>query len=543
MAKEIYFRDQARSKQIEGVNILADAVQVTLGPKGRNVMIDRPYGDPIFTKDGVTVARNIELKDKAHDMGVKMLKYVCSKTSDSAGDGTTTAAVLTRFILNAGIQGIAAGMNPIQIKKGIDLAAKQVDISLIKQARTISSISNNQEDILELVASISANGDQHIGQLVANAVKQVGARGTVSVTEGNSFDHELEFTDGLQFDQGYISPHFKTNEDSNSIEFDNPYILITDKTLTSLREIVPILEKIAKSGKPCLIIAENISGDALSGMVINNMRGTVRLAAVKAPGFGDSRKERLEDIAVLTGATLISSETTSYTLESIELSHMGSASKVKITKNNTTIISGSGSQQNINDRINLLELQINEAKNNFDRDKLRERLAGLSGGVALIKVGASTEAEMKEIKDRVEDALNATKAALEEGVVPGGGVALLQAISSLAQLKAVNAEQQFGIDLVKKSLTAPLTQIIINAGGEPGVVINKISESDNPAYGYDALNNQYGDLWEIGIIDPVKVTRAAFRNAAGIASIMLTTECLICDSAEDKKDTNVAPMY
>jgi chaperonin GroEL len=529
MSKKLSFGDKARALQLQGVNIIADAVKVTLGPKGRNVVIEKQYGDPIMTKDGVTVAKEIELSCRFENVGAQMIKQVASKTADIAGDGTTTAAVLAQAILTIGMRGVAAGMSPVQMKKGIDLATEKVLQEIKNQAIPCNLLSS-----IKQVATISANNDEEIGHIICEAVSKVGVKGTISVSDGQGFSNELEIVEGMQFDNGYLSPHFITNSENTSIELENAYILATDKKITTIRDLVPVLEAVSKSGSPILIIADTVEGEALSTLIINNLRGNLKAVAVKAPGFGDRRKEMLEDIAILTGATMIS-EDLGMKLNKVTIEHLGKAGKIKVRKDTTTIIRGQGIKEAIHERVSLIEKQLEETSSQFDKDKLKERLSKLSDGVALIKVGAVTEMEMKEKKDRVEDALNATKAAIEEGVVPGGGISLIKTQSILDHLSTENADQAFGVSVIKAALEAPLAQIVRNAGGRPDVVISKVqAEMSDKQYGYNAANDTYGNMMEMGLIDPAKVTRCALQNAASIASLMLTTEVIIVQEVKEK---------
>lgn len=525
--KQVIFGHEAREKIVNGVNILANAVKVTLGPKGRNVVLERSFGSPIVTKDGVTVAKDIELKDKLENMGAQLLKEVASKTSGNAGDGTTTATVLAQAIVREGFKSVAAGFNPTDLKRGIDKAVKKI----ISEIKKLSKPTTTSKEIAQ-VGSISANADLDIGNIIAKAMDKVGREGVITVEDGKSLENELEIVEGMQFDRGYLSPYFINNQEKQVIILDNPYILLFDKKISNIRDLLPLLEQIAKTNKPLLIIAEDVEGEALATLVVNSIRGILKTAAVKAPGFGDRRKAMLEDIAILTGGIVIAEEV-GLTLEKASLVELGQAKKVEIGKENTIIIDGNGEISSINNRIKQLRLQIEEATSDYDKEKLQERVAKLAGGVALIKVGAATEVEMKEKKARVEDALHATRAAVEEGIVPGGGVALLRARSNIKNLKGENLDQEAGIKIVLRAIEEPLRQIVFNAGDEPGVVINKV-ELGTGNYGYNAANGTYGDLVKLGVLDPAKVTRSALQNAASIAGLILTTDALIADLLEDK---------
>jgi chaperonin GroEL len=505
---------------IEGVNILANAVKVTLGPKGRNVIISKTYGSPHITKDGVTVAREIELKDALQNMGAQMVKEVASKTADDAGDGTTTATVLAQAIVREGAKSVAAGMNPMDLKRGIDKATAAVVAELKK-----ISVPCDTTAAIEQVGTISANSDNEIGKIIADAMEKVGREGVITVEDGKSLAMELEVVEGMQFDRGYLSPYFINQGDKQEVHLDEPYILIYEKKISSIKEILPVLEQVAKAGRPLFIIAEDLEGEALATLVVNNMRGTIKVAAVKAPGFGDRRKEMLKDIAILTGGEVISEEV-GMKLEDTKLEQLGQAGRVEISKDNTIVIDGKGSPENITARVTTIRTQIESATSDYDKEKLQERLAKLSGGVAVIKVGAATEVEMKEKKDRVDDALHATKAAVEEGIVAGGGVALVRAKSSIVNLKGDNADQDAGIAIVLRSIEEPLRQIVQNAGVEASVVVNEIIKGVGN-YGFNAANDTYGDMLEMGVVDPTKVTRCALQNAAGVAGLLLTTDCAI----------------
>ncbi|WP_168407817.1 chaperonin GroEL [Acinetobacter indicus] len=526
-AKDVKFGDSARSKMIAGVNILADAVKVTLGPKGRNVVIDRSFGAPHITKDGVSVAKEITLKDKFENMGAQLVREVSSKTNDIAGDGTTTATVLAQAILNEGIKSVTAGMNPMDLKRGIDLAVKTV-VENIKQTSKPASDSK----AIEQVGSISANSDTTVGALIAQAMEKVGKEGVITVEEGSGFEDSLDVVEGMQFDRGYISPYFANKQDTLTAELENPYILLVDKKISNIRELITVLEAVAKTGKPLLIIAEDVEGEALATLVVNNMRGIIKVCAVKAPGFGDRRKAMLQDIAILTGGTVISEEI-GMQLDQTSLEHLGTAHKVTVSKENTVIVDGAGDANQISERVQQIRAQIEESTSEYDKEKLQERVAKLAGGVAVIKIGAATEVEMKEKKDRVDDALHATRAAVEEGVVAGGGVALVRAASALDGLTGANDDQNVGINILRRAIEAPLRQIVANAGDEPSVVINAVKNGEGN-YGYNAATGEYGDMLEMGILDPAKVTRSALEHAASVAGLMLTTECMITEIPEEK---------
>lgn len=530
MPKDIKFAEEARALQLEGALTIASAVRVTLGPKGRNVVIEKTYGAPIITKDGVTVAKEIELKNKFSNIGAQLIKEVASKTADIAGDGTTTATVLAHSMLSHGVRGVAAGMNPMDIKRGLLQAADAAVAAL----HDISKPCHDPLSI-EQVATISANSDVKIGKIIAEAVQRVGSRGTVTVLDGQGFENELEVVEGMRFDRGYVSPHFAANQESGQVEFDQPLILVADKKISNIRELLPILEAVAKSGHPLVIIAENLEGEALTTLILNHLRGTLKVVAVKSPGFGERRKEVLEDIAILTGATVVSEEL-GLTLESLNIEHLGSAKRVQVKKDDTTIINGAGDKLKIEKRVRQIQRQIEEASSSYDKEKLQERLAKLSDGVAVIRVGAFTEIEMKEKKERIDDALHATRAAIEEGVVPGGGVALIRAQNAVRKLKGENADQDFGISLLANALEEPLRQIVKNAGGEGEVIVHHVRENQNTNFGYNAATEKYGDMFEMGIIDPTKVTRSALQNAASIASLMITTEAMIVSLPEEKSD-------
>ena len=521
-AKEFKFGLDARDQIAIGVNLLADAVKVTLGPKGRNVVIDRSFGAPIITKDGVTVAKEIEIKDKFQNMGAQMVKEVASKTADIAGDGTTTATVLAQAIVREGMKCVTTGMNPMDLKRGIDFATA----ALVAELKKIAKPCTTSKEIAQ-VGSISANSDQAIGDIIATAMEKVGKEGVITVEDGSGLNNELAVVEGMQFDRGYLSPYFINNAEKQIALMDNPYILLCDKKISSIRDLLPLLEQVAKSSRPLLIIAEDVDGEALATLVVNNMRGILKTVAVKAPGFGDRRKAMLEDIAVLTGGTVIAEEI-GLSLEKATLELLGQAKRVEIGKENTIVIDGLGDKDAIKARVEQIRAQIAESTSDYDREKLQERVAKLAGGVAVIKVGAATEVEMKEKKARVEDALHATRAAVEEGVVAGGGIALLRARSSLITLKGHNSDQDAGIKIVLKAIEAPLRQIVYNCGDEPSVIVNKVLDGKG-AYGYNASNGEFGDLIEMGVLDPAKVTRTALQNAASIAGLMLTTECMIAE--------------
>jgi chaperonin GroEL len=527
MAKQITFNLEARDAMKRGVDALANAVKVTLGPKGRNIIIDKKFGAPSITKDGVTVAKEIELEDTVENMGAQLLKEVASKTADIAGDGTTTATVLAQAIITTGLKNVAAGANPMDLKKGIDKAVEQVVENLKKQSQQVG------DDIkkIEQVATVSANNDASIGKLIANAMEKVKKEGVITVEEAKGTDTEVKIVEGMQFDRGYISPYFVTNADKMEAVLENPFILIYDKKVSNMKELLPILEKAVQTGRPMLIIAEDVDGEALATLVVNKIRGSLKIAAVKAPGFGDRRKAMLEDIAILTGGTLISEER-GYKLENADLSYLGTAEKVQIDKDNTTIVNGSGTKEDITARVNQIKAQIETTTSDYDKEKLQERLAKLAGGVAVLYVGAATEVEMKEKKDRVDDALHATRAAVEEGIVAGGGVAYIRAIESLDTLKGENEDENTGIAIVKRAIEEPLRQIVTNAGGEGSVVVNKVKEG-KADFGYNARTDKYENMLAAGVIDPTKVSRVALENAASIASMLLTTECVLADIKEE----------
>ena len=525
-AKEVRFSDDARAKMLAGVNVLANAVKVTLGPKGRHVVLDKSFGAPTITKDGVSVAKEIELADKFENMGAQMVKEVASKANDEAGDGTTTATVLAQAIVTEGLKSVAAGMNPMDLKRGIDKAV----IAAVAALKDLSVPCADNKAIAQ-VGTISANSDLEVGELIAEAMEKVGKEGVITVEEGQALQNELEVVEGMQFDRGYLSPYFMNNQENGTVELDNPFILLVDKKVTNIREMLPTLEAVAKASKPLLLIAEDVEGEALATLVVNNMRGIVKVAAVKAPGFGDRRKAMLQDIATLTGGTVISEEI-GLELEKVTLEDLGTAKRVVVNKDNTIIVDGAGEEDAIRGRISQIRAQIEESTSDYDKEKLQERLAKLAGGVAVIKVGAATEVEMKEKKARVEDALHATRAAVEEGVVAGGGVALVRAASKVAELTGDNEDQTHGIKLLLRAMEAPMRQIAANAGAEASVVTNEVKNgSDN--YGYNAGNDTYGDMIEMGILDPTKVTRSALQFAASIASLMITTEAMITDAPQD----------
>lgn len=535
-AKEVRFAEDARKRILRGVDIMANAVKVTLGPKGRSVMLDKSFGAPRITKDGVTVAKEIELVDKFENLGAGMLREVAVKTSDVAGDGTTTATVLAQAIAREGMKSVAAGMNPMDLRRGIDLAVAAVVEALQAQSQKIKS-----DDEIRQVGSISANGDAEIGDILAKAMEKVGKDGAITIEEAKSIETELETVDGMQFDRGYLSPYFITNTEKMEVTLEDVYVLVHEKKLSNIQTLLPVLEKVAKTGSPLLIIAEDVEGDALATLVVNKLRGGLKVAAVKAPGFGDRRKEMLQDIAVVTGATSIS-EDLGVKLENVELDSLGRAKKVLITKDDTTIVDGAGEKSEITSRITQLRKQIEDTTSDYDREKLQERLAKLTGGVAIVRVGGATEVEVKERKDRVDDALHATRAAAEEGVVPGGGVALLRAQRVLAKLKPANDDQRHGVEIVRKALAAPLRQIVANAGGEPSIVVGKIVDKDQDNWGYDAQQDRYCDMFEAGIIDPTKVVRLALQDAASIAGLIMTTEAGIVEKP-NKSSAPAMPDY
>ena len=533
-AKEVKFSVDARDRMLHGIDILAHAVRVTLGPKGRNVVLDKSFGAPRITKDGVTVAKEIELEDKFENMGAQMVREVASKTSDQAGDGTTTATVLAHAIVKEGTKGVAAGMNPMDLKRGVDLAVNAIVEDLRKHSKAVTS----NEEIAQ-VGTISANGDSEIGRFLAEAMKKVGNEGVITVEEAKSLETELEVVEGMQFDRGYISPYFITNADKMRAEMEDPYLLIYEKKLSALNELLPLLESVVQTSKPLLIIAEDVEGEALATLVVNKLRGGLKVAAVKAPGFGDRRKAMLQDIAVLTGGTAIS-EDLGIKLENVKLDMLGRAKKVMIDKENTTIVSGAGKKADIQARIAQIKAQIEETTSDYDREKLQERLAKLAGGVAVIRVGGATEVEVKERKDRVDDAMHATRAAVEEGILPGGGVALLRAVELLKRVRTTNEDQKHGVEIVKKAITWPARQIAINSGEDGSVVVGKILEHDTYAYGFDAQTGEFGNMVTKGIIDPTKVVRIALQDGASIAGLLITTEAMVAE--KPKKETPMPAM-
>ncbi|MEN0043519.1 MAG: chaperonin GroEL [Pseudomonadota bacterium] len=525
-AKEVRFGDDARHKMFAGVNTLANAVKVTLGPKGRNVVLDKSFGAPTVTKDGVSVAKEIELEDKFENMGAQMVKEVASQTSDVAGDGTTTATVLAQAILREGLKAVAAGMNPMDLKRGIDKAAGK----LVGELQGLSRPCEDDSAIAQ-VGTISANSDAEIGTIIAEAMQKVGKEGVITVEEGSGLDNELDVVEGMQFDRGYLSPYFINNQASQAAELENPFILLFDKKISNIRDLLPLLEGVAKAGRPLVIIAEDVDGEALATLVVNNIRGIVKVAAVKAPGFGDRRKAMLQDIAILTGGQVISEEV-GLSLEKATLEDLGEAKKVQISKENSTIIDGAGQANDIKGRVDQINREIEESSSDYDREKLQERVAKLAGGVAVIKVGAATEVEMKEKKARVEDALHATRAAVEEGVVPGGGVALIRAVRSAGDFEGDNPDQNVGINILRRAVEEPLRQIVSNAGGDASVVLNAVADGEGN-YGYNAATGEYGDMIEAGILDPTKVTRFALQNAASVSGLLLTTEAMVADLPQD----------
>ncbi|MBS0216781.1 MAG: chaperonin GroEL [Proteobacteria bacterium] len=531
-AKDIRFGEDARSRMVRGVNVLANAVKATLGPKGRNVVLQKSFGAPTITKDGVSVAKEIELADAFENMGAQMVKEVASKTSDNAGDGTTTATVLAQALIREGMKGVAAGMNPMDLKRGIDKAVLAATEELKKMSKPTAD-----DKAIAQVGTISANSDESIGNIIADAMKKVGKEGVITVEEGSGLENELDVVEGMQFDRGYLSPYFINNQQSMSAELDDPYILLHDKKISNVRDLLPVLEGVAKAGKPLLIVAEEVEGEALATLVVNTIRGIVKVCAVKAPGFGDRRKAMLEDMAILTGGTVISEEV-GLSLEKATIKDLGRAKKVQVSKENTTIIDGAGETSGIEARIKQIKAQIEETSSDYDREKLQERVAKLAGGVAVIKVGASTEIEMKEKKARVEDALHATRAAVEEGIVPGGGVALVRALSIIKGLKGINEDQNHGIEIALRAMEAPLREIVTNAGEEPSVVLNRVKEGSGN-FGYNAATGEFVDMVEAGILDPTKVTRTALQNAASIAGLMITTEAMVAEAP--KKDEPAMP--
>jgi chaperonin GroEL len=525
-AKEVKFGDKARQEMLKGVNVLANAVKVTLGPKGRNVVLDKAFGAPTITKDGVSVAKEIELEDKFQNMGAQMVKEVSSQTSDVAGDGTTTATVLAQAMVREGVKAVSAGMNPMDLKRGIDKAV----IAAVAELKNMSKPCADNKAIAQ-VGTISANSDDSIGNIIAEAMDKVGKEGVITVEEGSGFDNELDVVEGMQFDRGYLSPYFVNKQDTMTAELEDPFVLLYDKKVSNIRELLPVLEGVAKSSKPLLIVAEDVEGEALATLVVNSMRGIVKVCAVKAPGFGDRRKAMLQDIAILTGGTVISEEV-GLSLEKASLEDLGRAKRITVSKENTTVVDGAGSSDEIKGRIEQIKVQIEESTSDYDKEKLQERVAKLAGGVAVIKVGAATEVEMKEKKARVEDALHATRAAVEEGVVPGGGTALVRAINAIAGLKGDNHDQDIGIALARRAMEEPLRQIVSNAGGEASVVLHNVIAGEG-SYGYNAANDTYGDMIEMGILDPTKVTRSALQNAASVSGLMITTEAMVADLPKD----------
>ena len=533
-AKEIRFSDDARQKMFAGMTILTNAVKVTLGPKGRNVVIDKSFGAPTVTKDGVSVAKEIELEDNFENMGAQMVKEVASQTSDVAGDGTTTATILAHTIIREGLKSVAAGLNPMDLKRGIDKASVAIVDELEKQSKPCED-----ETAIAQVGSISANADPEIGEIISNAMQKVGKEGVITVEEGSGLANELDVVEGMQFDRGYLSPYFINNQESQAVELEDAVILLHDKKVSNIRDLLPILESVAKSGRPMLLVAEDVEGEALATLVVNNIRGIVKVAAVKAPGFGDRRKAMLQDIAILTGGQVISEEV-GLSLEKATIDDLGEAKKVLITKENTTLIDGAGRSEDIKGRVDQINAEIEESSSDYDKEKLQERVAKLSGGVAVIKVGAATEIEMKEKKARVEDALHATRAAVEEGVVPGGGVALLRAGAAIKKLVGDNDDQNVGISILRRATEEPLRQIVRNAGGDASVVLNKVAEGKGN-YGYDAAKGEYGDMIEAGILDPTKVTRFALQNASSIAGLLLTTEAMVAEAPKDEASGSGMP--
>jgi chaperonin GroEL len=527
-AKGVLFSEEARTRMLRGVNILADAVKVTLGPKGRNVILDRSFGAPTVTKDGVSVAKELELKDKYENMGAQMVKEVATKTSDVAGDGTTTATVLAQAMLREGLKSVAAGMNPMDLKRGIDKAVA----AAVEQLKKISRDCSDHKEIAQ-VGTISANSDESIGNVIAQAMEKVGKEGVITVEEGSGLENELDTVEGMQFDRGYLSPYFINKQETMSAELEEPYILIHDKKISNIREMLPVLEAVAKTGKPLMIVAEDVEGEALATLVVNNLRGILKVCAVKAPGFGDRRKAMLQDIAILTAGTAISEEL-GMSLEGVQLENLGQAKRIQITKENTTIIDGAGKKEDIEARVKQIRAQIEEATSDYDKEKMQERVAKLAGGVAVIKVGAATEVEMKEKKARVEDALHATRAAVEEGVVPGGGVALVRALNAMKDLKGDNHDQDIGIQIARRAMEEPLRQIAENAGVEGSVVFHKIAD-EKGNFGFNAASEEYGDLVKMGILDPTKVVRIALQNAASIAGLMITTEAMVAELPKEEE--------
>ncbi|MDH3506219.1 MAG: chaperonin GroEL [Gammaproteobacteria bacterium] len=534
MAKEVKFSDDARQRMLKGVNVLANAVKVTLGPKGRNVVLEKSFGAPTVTKDGVSVAKEIELEDKFENMGVQMVKEVASQTSDAAGDGTTTATVLAQAILREGLKSVAAGFNPMDLKRGVDRAS----LAIVEELKKLSQPCEDNKSIAQ-VGMISANSDEEIGTIIADAMDKVGKEGVITVEEGSALENDLQVVEGMQFDRGYLSPYFINDGASQSVQLEDPYVLIHDKKISNIRDLLPLLESIAKSGRPLLIISEDVEGEALATLVVNNIRGIVKVAAVKAPGFGDRRKAMLQDIAILTGGQVIAEEV-GLSLEKATLEDLGEAKKIQITKENTTVIDGAGSPDDIKARVDQINNEIEESSSDYDREKLQERVAKLAGGVAVIKVGAATEVEMKEKKARVEDALHATRAAVEEGVVPGGGVALLRALTNLKELTGANDDQNVGINILRRAVEEPLRQIVANAGADPAVVLNEVVAGKGN-YGFNAANGEYGDMVKFGIIDPTKVTRLALQNATSVAGLLLTTEAMVAEQPKDDAAGSAMP--
>ena len=533
-AKDVLFGETARSRKLKGVNILAEAVKVTLGPKGRNVVLEKSFGAPTVTKDGVSVAKEIELKDKFENMGAQMLKEVASKTSDVAGDGTTTATVLAQAMLREGTKAVAAGMNPMDLKRGIDKAVS----AAVDDLKSLSKPCSDHKEIAQ-VGTVSANADENIGSIIAESMEKVGKEGVITVEEGSTLENELEIVEGMQFDRGYLSPYFVNKQENMSVELESPYILIHDKKISNIRDLLPLLEAVAKAGKPLLVVAEDVDGEALATLVVNNIRGIVKVCAVKAPGFGDRRKAMLQDIAILTGGQVISEEV-GMNIEGASLDDLGTAKKIQVTKENTTVIDGAGSTSDIESRVNQIRAQIEEATSDYDKEKMQERVAKLAGGVAVIKVGAATEVEMKEKKARVEDALHATRAAVEEGVVPGGGVAFVRALDSVSKVEGDNQDQETGVRIVLRALEEPTRQIVENAGSDASVILNKIKE-ESGSFGYNAATDEFGDMIEMGILDPTKVSRTALQNASSIAGLMITTEAMVAEIPEEKPEPAMPP--
>ncbi len=532
MPKEVKFSDDARQRMLQGVNMLANAVKITLGPTGRNVVLEKSFGAPTVTKDGVSVAKEIDLEDRFENMGAQMLKEVASQTSDAAGDGTTTATILAQAVLREGLKGVAAGFNPMDLKRGID----QASAALVQQLENLSQPCEDDKSIAQ-VGTISANSDTEVGSIIADAMGKAGKEGVITVEEGSGLENELDVVEGMQFDRGYLSPYFINDQQSQSVQLEDPYVLIHDKKISNIRDLLPLLEAVAKSSRPLLIISEDVEGEALATLVVNNIRGIVKVAAVKAPGFGDRRKAMLQDIAILTGGQVISEEV-GLSLEKASLEDLGSAKKIQITKENTTVIDGAGKSDDIKGRVDQINAEIEESSSDYDREKLQERVAKLAGGVAVIKVGAATEIEMKEKKARVEDALHATRAAVEEGVVAGGGVALIRAVAAITDLTGANDDQNMGINILRRSVEEPLRQIVTNAGGDASVVLNAVAEGEGN-YGFNAATGEYGDMVAFGIIDPTKVTRLALQNAASVSGLLLTTEAMIAEAPKD--DAGAAP--